>query len=273
MPVAVTYAAAIDLVVRHGTDNSKIFEVNADGSIRTQNWKEKLGNFGARITRSYDLRKDTKDAAVAAALERLAQHALNGIDQNAKDIVAYQQQYPADVLTRFHQARQRVEQRNAPRNVQVHAASNNPADQNAVASLHQQGATNTTNYGATAQVAQTTNPAVNSAANSVNTAASAASGPAPIDLAAVSRKYQVNPKIAKYLVGGGPEFGRVLRTILSEPKSKGAQWSAPIDQQYATLLNKTYEQELAYAVAAGRNISDQQIFDWAVASLKQVQTH
>lgn len=271
MPVAATYAAAIDLVVRHGSDNSKIFEVNADGSIRTQNWREKLGNLGARITRNYQLHKDTKDAAVAAALERLAQSALNGIDQDAKNIVAYQQQFPADVLTRFHQARDRLAQRNTPRNVDIRAASNNPADQNAVASLHQQGANNGVNYGATAQVSQATTPATSPASSAVNATAASPAGPAPIDLAALARKYQVNPKIAKFLVGGGPEFGKVIRALLSEPKFKSAQWGAPFDQKYATLLNKTYEQELVYAVAAGKTIEDHQILAWAVASLKQVQ--
>jgi hypothetical protein len=261
MPVASSYSAALDLVTRHGVSNSSLFEVNADGSIRTQNWKEKLGNFGARITRNYSLRKDTKDAAVAAALERMANDALNGPDEEVKHTIRFQEKYPADILVRFNEAKQRVEQRNAPRHATISAAPANPADQAGVASLHQQGATNAPSYGATAQT-QTI--------NAVATPPAAPAGTAAVDLTALANKYQVNHKIAKYLVSG-PEFGKVIRAILSEPKTKGAQWGAPIDQKYATLLNKTYEQELAYAVAAGRDISDHQILQWAIAALKQSQ--
>ena len=32
MPVAARYSAAIDSVIAHGADNSKLFEMNADGS-------------------------------------------------------------------------------------------------------------------------------------------------------------------------------------------------------------------------------------------------
>ena len=122
-------------------------------------------------------------------------------------------------------------------------------------------------YGATAHAAESLEQ---SQATEPHTAAATAET-AEIDLQAVARKYQANPKIAKYLVGGGPEFGKVLRTILSEPKTKGVQWGSPFDQKYATLLNKTYEQELVYAVANGRDISDHEILGWAVAALKQAQ--
>ena len=267
MPVANTFSSALELIGRNSYGSTKLLEVNADGSIRTQTWKEKLGNFGARITRSYDLRKDTKDAAVAHALERLANDASASDDPEIRGAVETFNRFAPDFIARYREAKARVEQRNEPRTATVAPASANPADQAAVASLHQQGATNVPNYGATAQAAQTTNPATTPA----TTTAAVPAGTAPVDLTALANKYQVELRVAKYLVNGGPEFGRVIRTILSEPKTKGVQWDAPIDQRYATLLNTTYRQELAYAVAAGRNISEQQIFDWAVAALKQVQ--
>jgi hypothetical protein len=271
MPVANTFSSALELIGRNSYGSTKLLEVNADGSIRTQTWKEKLGNFRARITRSYDLRKDSKDAAVAHALERLANAAITSDNPHIRAEVETFNRFTPDFIARYREAKTRVEQRDTPRHATIAAAPVNPADQAAVASLHQQGATNAPlntappapNYGATAQAAQTTTPAA--------TPAAVPAGTAPVDLTALANKYQVELRVAKYLVNGGPEFGRVIRTILSEPKTKGVQWDAPIDQRYATRLNTTYRQELAYAVAAGRNISEQQIFDWAVAALKQVQ--
>lgn len=248
MPVASSYSAALDLVTRHGVSNSSLFEVDADGSIRTQTWKEKLGNFGARITLNYSLRKDSKDAAVAAALERMAHDALNGPDEEVKHTIFFQEKYPADILVRFREAKQRVEQRNAPRHATVAAAPANPADQAAVASLHAQGV-NSANYGATAT---NTPPAAAPAAG----------------LNALANRYGVNPRIAKFLLGG-PEFGKVAQAVLKMRGLKGVNWAPPIDAQYAQALNHIYDQEVVYRNA--NNITDDQVRQWAEIALNQVQ--
>ncbi len=56
MPVASTYQSAIQLLIgQSATNQAVLFEVNTDGSIRTQNWREKLGNLGARLNRRNEL--------------------------------------------------------------------------------------------------------------------------------------------------------------------------------------------------------------------------
>jgi hypothetical protein len=246
------------LVTRHGVGNSSLFEVNADGSIRTQTWKEKLGNFGARITRNYSLRKDTKDAAVAAALERMAHDALNGPDEEVKHTVRFQEKYPADILVRFREAKQRVEQRNAPRQATVAAAPANPADQAAVASLHTQGA-NHPNYGATA---------TNAPVASTSAAAPAVNLTPAQGLNALANRYGVNPRIAKFLLGG-PEFGKVAQVVLKMRGIKGVNWAPPLDAQYAQALQHIYDQEAVYRDV--NKITDDQIQQWAELALNQVQ--
>ncbi len=91
---ATNYQSAIDLVSQYALDprhlqtgqaqNSNFLEVDADGSIRAQNWKEKLVNFGSRLIGKFEARKDTKDAAVAIALQSLYESALtqSGPDQS-----------------------------------------------------------------------------------------------------------------------------------------------------------------------------------------------
>jgi hypothetical protein len=305
--VASTYQTAIELAIRYGADQSRLLEVNADGSIRTQNWKEKLGNLGARITRRFDLRRDAKDAAVAAALDRLAQVAMNGINTEAKNIVRHHQQFPPAVLTRFQEARARVEQRNAPRNVNLVPAAQNPVNQASVTSLHQQGARNAVNNPldpAALEPQASTNPVGGEIArasatgalpiNAPNTEATVASNGAPaatpvIDLQALAQKYGVNPKIAGYLVGGGLGFSKVIQACIAEQQTarqeaakKGEKykappmsWGEPVARNYALLLDKTYNDEFNF-VAIGRRqaITDKEIFRWAVAAFKQVQpTH
>jgi predicted flap endonuclease-1-like 5' DNA nuclease len=250
--IATTYSAAFNLIRQNSTGSTKLLEVNADGSIRTQNWKEKLGNFGARLARRYDLRKDTKDAAVAIALENLAHQALNGPNQAERNFVDQQFQNPAEFLVRYREARQRVEQRNAPRTAGSRTAADSQVRRDSVASLHQQ---TTANYGAVGQGA----PAAS--------AVTAHTGP---DLHALAQKYQVDPRIAKFMVGGGSEFAQVIQALLKEGGK--VDWADPIDKHYAQLLDRTYQQEQAVRVASGAAISDADIRGWAVACLRQAQT-
>lgn len=159
MPTVNSYSKALELLFEtsmiRDQGTSKLLEVNADGSIRTQKWYEKLGNLGARLIRSYDARKDTKDAAVAVALERMADRARNGADSPMDKIMA-QKHDTYGYLRRFHEARERVEQRNAPRSAGVVPASSQQVRRDSVASLHTQGVAN---YGATSQVVAATTSA------------------------------------------------------------------------------------------------------------------
>jgi len=256
--IATTYSAAFNLIRQNSTGSTKLLEVNADGSIRTQNWKEKLGNFGARLARRYDLRKDTKDAAVAVALENLAHNALNGQDQAERHFVNQQGQFPAEFLVRYREARQRVEQRNTPRTAGSRTAADSQVRRDSVASLHQQ---TTANYGAVGQAA----PAATSAA-----AAPVAAHTGP-DLHALAQKYGVNARIAKFMVGGGSEFAQVIQALMKEGGK--VDWADPIDKRYAQLLDRTYQQEQAVRVASGVAISDADIRGWAVACLRQAQAN
>jgi hypothetical protein len=63
--VAKNYGDVQSLVKAH---QDSLFEVNSDGSIRTQNIKEKIANIGARIFGKFDARKAEKDARVKDAI-------------------------------------------------------------------------------------------------------------------------------------------------------------------------------------------------------------
>jgi hypothetical protein len=52
-------------------NKNSILEVNADGSIRAQTLKEKIGNLGLRITGRFTATKAEKDAKVAIAISNL----------------------------------------------------------------------------------------------------------------------------------------------------------------------------------------------------------
>jgi len=62
------YRDVLKLINAH---KNAIFEVNSDGSLRTQNFKEKLGNLGLRIAGKYDATKLQKDAKVGVAIRAL----------------------------------------------------------------------------------------------------------------------------------------------------------------------------------------------------------
>jgi hypothetical protein len=66
--IAKTYVDVSDLVKSH---NNSLFEVNKDGSIRTQNIGEKLANLGSRLFGKYEARKIEKDAKVKEAIVQL----------------------------------------------------------------------------------------------------------------------------------------------------------------------------------------------------------
>lgn len=96
-----------------------------------------------------------------------------------------------------------------------------------------------------------------------------AAAPAAINLDNLAWKYQVNPQIAKFLVGGGPEFGKVATAIVREGLK--VDWAPPLDQRYADALNVVYQQEANVRSQAGVPITDNDIRQWAIAALKQVQ--
>ena len=152
MPIitATKFSTALELLINTSRDASKLLEVNADGSIREQNWKEKLGNFAARLTRRYDLRKDTKDAAVADALNNLANATVNGHDQVEKNILSIHAKnfHKYGALDRYREAKIRVEARNTPRDIQVRprADARNRVRSDSLTSIQTGGANN---YGAT----------------------------------------------------------------------------------------------------------------------------
>jgi hypothetical protein len=66
--VAKQYVDVSDLVKAHG---NSLFEVNKDGSIRTQNLGEKLANLGSRLLGRYEARKVGKDTKVKEAILQL----------------------------------------------------------------------------------------------------------------------------------------------------------------------------------------------------------
>jgi hypothetical protein len=68
--IARNYADVSKLITSH---QNAIFEVNGDGSIRTQSLKEKIGNLGLRITGKFTATKAEKDAKVAQAILGLYQ--------------------------------------------------------------------------------------------------------------------------------------------------------------------------------------------------------
>jgi len=142
MPIIATkFSAAIDLLANTARGGNTLLEVNADGSIRTQNWKEKLRNWGSHLTGNYQLRKDTKDAAVVVALIALAQKAATGSDPIEKNLldVHSRNMETYGFIARYRDAKQRIDARNAaarpPEAAQVRRDS--------VASLHAQGAAST----------------------------------------------------------------------------------------------------------------------------------
>ncbi len=67
MPGPITarnYSEAAQLITRN---QNAIFGVNSDGTIRTQNLKEKIGNLGLRLIGKFDSTKTEKDAKVATS--------------------------------------------------------------------------------------------------------------------------------------------------------------------------------------------------------------
>lgn len=72
--IARNYGDVAQLINSH---KNAIFEVNADGSIRTQSFKEKIGNLGLRITGRFTATKAEKDLKVAEAIRNLYQKAGN----------------------------------------------------------------------------------------------------------------------------------------------------------------------------------------------------
>jgi hypothetical protein len=72
--IARNYSEVSNLITSH---QNAIFEVNVDGSIRTQSLKEKIGNLGLRITGKFSATKAEKDAKVAEAIRNLYHKAGN----------------------------------------------------------------------------------------------------------------------------------------------------------------------------------------------------
>lgn len=139
MPIIATkFSAAIDLLANVSRSGNTLLEVNADGSIRTQNWKEKLHNWGSRLTGNYQLRKDTKDAAVAVALIALAQKAATGSDPIEKNLLDVHSRNMENYgfIARYRDAKQRIDARNAA----ARPAAAAQVRRDSVASLHAQGA-------------------------------------------------------------------------------------------------------------------------------------
>jgi hypothetical protein len=139
MPVIATkFSEAIDLLANTSSGSVKLLEVNADGSIRTQNWREKLANWGSRLVGRFELRKDLKDAAVANALIALAQLAANGSDPREKNILDLHSQRMANYgfIKRYRDAKLRIDQRH-PTQLPADAAR---VRRDSVASIHAQGA-------------------------------------------------------------------------------------------------------------------------------------
>jgi len=140
--VANKYSTAIDLIssqLAQGPKGSgKLLEVNADGSIRTQTFGERLANLGARFTRTFDARKESKDAAIAVALQRLAQVALSGNDP--ADVAAVQGNETNPILIRFHEALTHQSERLPLRSASVIDSSNNPIRRDSLSDLANQSA-------------------------------------------------------------------------------------------------------------------------------------
>jgi pimeloyl-ACP methyl ester carboxylesterase len=135
--VANKYSTAIDLIssqLAQGSD--KLLEVNTDGSIRTQTFGEKLANLGARFTRTFDARKESKDAAIAIALQRLAQEALSGNDP--ADVAAAQGNETNPILIRFHEALTHQSETLPLRNASVIDSSNHPIRRDSLSDLANQ---------------------------------------------------------------------------------------------------------------------------------------
>ena len=122
------------------TGSTKLLEVNRDGSIRTQNWREKLANYGSRLIGRYQLRKDAKDAAVADALTALAQKASTSADPAERESYEHYgtQLHALGYLERFRAAKQRIQERSATQR----PATDAPVRRDSVASLHAQTVTN-----------------------------------------------------------------------------------------------------------------------------------
>jgi len=138
--VANKYSTAIELIssqlAQGAKGSNKLLEVTADGSIRTQTFGEKLANLGARLTRTYDARKESKDAAIAVALQRLAQSALSGND--SLDVAAVQRNESNPILTRFHEALSHQSERLPLRNASVSDSSNHPIRRDSLSDLANQ---------------------------------------------------------------------------------------------------------------------------------------
>jgi len=117
--------------------SAKLLEVNGDGSIREQNWREKLANYGSRLVGRYELRKDTKDAAVANALTALAVKASTSSDPAQKESYEHYgtQLDRLGYLQRFREAKQRIEERNGSRVPSNKTASDMQIRKDSVASL------------------------------------------------------------------------------------------------------------------------------------------
>ena len=117
--------------------SAELLEVNHDGSIREQKWYEKAANYGSRLVGRYQLRKDTKDAAVANALAALAVKASTSSDPAEKESYEHYgtQLDRLGYLQRFRDAKQRIEERNGTRIPSNKTASDMQIRRDSVASL------------------------------------------------------------------------------------------------------------------------------------------
>jgi hypothetical protein len=141
--VARTFSAAMDLIANNSAGpTTRLLEVNPDGSIRTQNWKEKLANFGSRLIRTYQARKDAKDAAVVDAFNALVEKAKSGIDPREKMIWQMHERSGMQAygfMNRYLEAWRRLRDRDAT----IVPQTTSPIRRDSVASLHAQGGATT----------------------------------------------------------------------------------------------------------------------------------
>jgi hypothetical protein len=107
-----TYQSAIALI---SAKQGAVFEVTKDGGIREQTGFEKFKLFVSKLVRSYDSKRDSKDAAVANALSQL----------QTKGGQASIDPLHNGVTKRFFDAQRRIDQRTAKRTDQVRQDNDN----------------------------------------------------------------------------------------------------------------------------------------------------
>lgn len=107
-----TYQSAIALI---SAKQGAVFEVTKDGGIREQTGFEKFKLFASKLVRSYDSKRDSKDAAVANALSQL----------QTKGGQASIDSLHNGVTKRFFDAQRRIDQRTAKRTDQVRQDNDN----------------------------------------------------------------------------------------------------------------------------------------------------